>query len=142
MTLASLPQSSFCPSVCQHFKTSLKPLGQLNSHFIGLFVDEDHSKLHTLNWLSKLNKWPYKSRFIANSSACTATELSILLTSCLTVIKKMSLNIAQQFKKVMVKMYFWSINSAGEILNKLKSRGFLAFGLSTYDFTTLYFIAS
>ena len=54
----------------------------------GLFVDEDHSKLHTLNWLSKLNKWPYKSRFIANSSACTATELSIILTSCLTVIKK------------------------------------------------------
>ena len=30
---------------------------------------------------------PYKSRFIANSSACTTTELSILLTSCLTAIK-------------------------------------------------------
>ena len=28
-----------------------------------------------------------KSRFIANSSACTTTELSILLTSCLTAIK-------------------------------------------------------
>ena len=54
----------------------------------GLFVDEDHSKLHTLYWLSKLNKRPYKSRFIANSSACAATELSSLLTSCLTAIKK------------------------------------------------------
>ena len=32
-------------------------------------------------------KLPYKSRFIANSSACTTTELSILLTSCLTAIK-------------------------------------------------------
>ena len=53
----------------------------------GLFVDEDHSKLPTLYWLAKLHKRSFKSRFIANSSACTTTELSILLTSCLTVIK-------------------------------------------------------
>ena len=53
----------------------------------GLFVDEDHSKLPTLYWLPKLHKRPYKSRFIANSSGCTTTELSILLTSCLTAIK-------------------------------------------------------
>ena len=53
----------------------------------GLFVDEDHSKLPTLYWLPKLHKWPYKSHFIANSSACTTTELSILLTSCLIAIK-------------------------------------------------------
>ena len=49
---------------------------------------------------------PYKSRFIASSSACTATELSFLFTSCLTAIKIMSLNIAQQFMKEMVKIYF------------------------------------
>ena len=71
-----------------------------------LFVDEDHSKLPTLYWLPKLHKRPYKSRFIANSSACTTTELSILLTSCLTAIKTMSLNISQQFMKEMVKLYF------------------------------------
>ena len=99
-----------------------------------LFVDEDHSKLPTLYWLPKLHKRPYKSRFIANSSACTTTELSILLTSCLTAIKTMSLNIAQQFMKEMVKIYFGLL----KILNKLKSRGFLASGLSTYDFSTLY----
>ena len=72
----------------------------------GLFVDEDHSKLPTLYWLPKLYKRPYKSRFIANSSACTTTELSILLTSCLTATKTMSLNIAHQFMKDMVKIYF------------------------------------
>ena len=33
---------------------------------------------------------------------------------------------------------FWYIKNSGEILNKLKSRGFLASGLSTYDFSTLY----
>ena len=50
----------------------------------GLFVDEDHSKLPTLYWLPKLHKRPYKSRFTANSSACTTTELFIILTSCFT----------------------------------------------------------
>ena len=53
----------------------------------GLFVNEGHSKHPTLYWLPKLHKRPYKSRFIANSSACTTTELSILLTACLTAIK-------------------------------------------------------
>ena len=46
----------------------------------------------------------------------------------------MSLNIAQQFMKEMVKKYFGLL----KILNKLKSRGFLASGLSKYDFSTLY----
>ena len=52
-----------------------------------VFVYEDHSKLSTLYWLPKLHKRPYKSRFIANSSSCTTSELSILLTSCLNAIK-------------------------------------------------------
>ena len=72
----------------------------------GFFVDEDHSKLPTLYWLPKLHKRPYKSHFIANSSACTTTELSILLTFVSLQLKTMSLNIAQQFMKEMVKIYF------------------------------------
>ena len=63
-----------------------------------VFVDEDHSKLLTIYWLTKLHKRPYKLRFIANSSSCTPTELSILFDF-------MSLNIAQQFMKGMVKKY-------------------------------------
>ena len=31
---------------------------------------------------------PYKARFIANSSSCATTELSKLLTLCLTAVKK------------------------------------------------------
>ena len=99
-------------------------------------VDEDHSKLPTLYWLPKLHKRPHKPRLITNSSSCTTTELSILLTSCLTAIKNHVINITQQFMKGMVN--FWSIKISGEILNKLKSRGFLAASLSTYDFSTLY----
>ena len=49
----------------------------------------------------------------------------------------MSLNIAQQFIKN-GKNLLRSIKNSGEILNKLKSRGFKASGLSTYDFSTLY----
>ena len=42
---------------------------------------------------------------------------------------------SQQFMK-MVKNYFGLLKNSGEILNKLKFRGFLASGLSTYDFST------
>ena len=45
--------------------------------------------------------------------------------------------IAQQFMKEMVKMYFGLLKIQVKFL-KLKSRGFLASGLSTYDFSTLY----
>ena len=86
----------------------------------------------------KLHKRPYKSRFIANSSACTTTELSILLTSCLTAIKNHVIKYCTTVYERNGKNLFWSIKNSGEILNKLKSRGFLASGLSTYDFSTLY----
>ena len=103
-----------------------------------MFVDESHSKLPTLYWLPKLHKRPYKSRFIANSSACTTTELSILLTSCLFAIKNHVIKYCTTVYERNGKNLFWSIQNSGEILNKLKSRGFLASGLSTYDFSTLY----
>ena len=104
----------------------------------GLFVDEDHSKLPTLYWLPKLHKRPYKSRFIAHSSACTATELSILLTPCLTVTENHVIKYCTTVYERNGKNLFWSIKNSGGILNKLKSRGFLASALSTYD----YYIAS
>ena len=59
----------------------------------------DLSKPSTIYRLPKLHKRPYKLRFIANASSFTTTGLSILLTSCLTVIKTMSLNNAQKFMK-------------------------------------------
>ena len=99
----------------------------------GLFVDEDHSKLPTLYWLPKFHKRPYKSRFIANSSACTIFELSILLTSCLTAIKNHVIKYCTTVYERNGKNLFWSIKNSGESLNKLKFRGFLASGLSTYN---------
>ena len=43
-------------------------------------------------------------------------------------------SLCKKWKKKLI----WFIKNSGEILNKLKSRGFLASGLSTYDFSTLY----
>ena len=38
----------------------------------------------------------------------------------------------------MVKKLCWSIKISGGILNKIKSKGFPASSVSTYDFSTLY----
>ena len=64
--------------------------------------------------------------------------LQTLLTSCLTAIKNHVIKYCTTVYERNGKNLFWSIKTSGEILNKLKSRGFLASGLSTYDFSTLY----
>ena len=101
-------------------------------------VKERQDRLPTMYWLPKLHKRPYKARFIANSSSCTTTELSKLLTSCLTAVKNHVIRYCEKVYERSGKNLFWSIKNSGEVLNKLKSRGFRATSLSTYDFSTLY----
>ena len=55
-------------------------------HF-GVKAKENQDRVPTLYWLYKLHK-TIKARFIANFSSCTTTELSKLLTSCLTDVIK------------------------------------------------------
>ena len=50
-------------------------------------VKECQDKLPTIYWLPNPHKRPYEARFVANSSSCTITELSKLLTPCLTAVK-------------------------------------------------------
>lgn len=95
-------------------------------------------KVPTMYWIPKLHKTPYKSRFIANSTACSTTQISQLLTSCLIKIK-------EHVKKYCDKTYensginlFWSIINSGEILTKLETKRYQADTISTYDFSTLY----
>ena len=101
-------------------------------------VKERQDRLPTMYWLPKLHKTPYKARFIANSSSCTTTELSKLLTSCLTAVKNHVIRYCEKVYERSGKNLFWSIKNSGEVLNKLTSRGFRATSLSTYDFSTLY----
>ena len=60
------------------------------------------------------------------------------MTSCLTAIKNHVIKYCIIVYERNGKILFCSIKKSGEILNKLKSRGFLAYSLSTYDFSTLY----
>ena len=64
--------------------------------------------------------------------------MSILLTSFLTATKNHVIKYCTTVYERNGKNLFWSIKNSGEIHNKLKSRGFLASVLSTYDFSTLY----
>ena len=93
--------------------------------------------LHSIGYLNCTKK-TYKARFIVNSSSCTTTELSKLLTSCLTTIKKHVIKYCEKVYERSGKNLFWSIRNSCEELNKLKSRYLCASSLSTYDFSTLY----
>ena len=95
-------------------------------------------KLPTMYWIPKLHKSPYKARFIANSTSCTTTNVSVLLTSCLTKIKEhVERYCDKTFQNSGINL-FWSIKNSTEILDKLKSKRNLASTISTYDFSTLY----
>ena len=93
-------------------QTSEKEKSVINNHIFhnatrfAVSVNEDQERLPTFYWLPKLHKKPCKARFIANSSSCTTTELSKLLTSCLTTIKNTLLNIVKKSMKGPVKIYF------------------------------------
>ena len=89
-------------------------------------------------WIPKLHKQPYKARFIANSSSCTTTNISKLLTSCLTAIKLHVKRYCAQVYENSGKHLFWSIKNSGDILDKLKIKNYNVSSVSTYDFSTLY----
>ena len=61
-----------------------------------------------------------------------------MLTSCFTTIKNHVIKYCEKVHERSGKNLFWSIKNSCEVLNKLKSRGFRASSLSTYDFSTLY----
>ena len=64
--------------------------------------------------------------------------VSRFLTSCLTEFKNHVIKYCETVFERNGKNLFWSTKFSGEILNKLKSKGFLASSVSTYDFSTLY----
>ena len=81
--------------------------------------------LARLFYLDPLSKYP-------------TTSLSKVLTSCLTAIKNHWIKYCEKTYEREGINYFWSIKNSTEILNKLKTKGFKASTISTYDFSTLY----
>ena len=80
--------------------------------------------LHSIGYLNCTKK-TYKARFIANSSSCTTTELSKLLTSCLTTIKNHVIEYCEKVCERSGKNLFWSIKNSCEVLNKLNLEVFV-----------------
>ena len=104
--------------VLRNAKTDRTPRQTVPDHCLSFYFP-------TMYWLPKLHKTPYKERFIANSSSCTTTELSKLLSSCLTAVKNHVIRYCEKVYERSGKNLFWSIKNSGEVVNKLKSRGFV-----------------
>ena len=66
------------------------------------------------------------------------TELSKLLTSCLTAVRNMLSSIVKRYMRDQVNPNLGLLKNSGEILDKLKARDFNAASMSTYDVSTLY----
>ena len=65
-------------------------------------------------------------------------RLELSFPVCHTAIKKHVIKYCDKVFERSGGNLFWSIKNSNEILNKLKSRQFRTFSLSTYDFATLY----
>ena len=64
----------------------------------------------------------YKARFVAYSISVLTTELSKLLTTSLTAVKKHVIKYCEKVYERFGKKLFWSIKNSDEILDKLKAR--------------------
>ena len=75
-----------------------------------------------------------------NSSSCATSELSKLLTPCLTAVKIHVIKYCEKVYERSVESFFRSIKNPGEISDKRKARDFNATSLSTYDFLLFTFL--
>ena len=102
-------------------------------------TNDVQNDLPSLYWIPKLHKRPYKARFIAGSSKCSTTELSKILTSVLSTIKKG----LQAYCDVVYSRsginQMWILKNSKELLDNLKSRSLSKItSIKTFDFSTLY----
>ena len=84
-------------------------------------IKEKQDRLPSLFWLPKLHKRPYKARFITNSSSCTTTVLSKLLTLCLAAVKTHWIRYYDTVYERDGINYFWSIKKMFSINLNLKT---------------------
>ena len=109
------------------------------SSSFGVNAKDDDTDLPSLYWIPKLQKDPYKQRFIAGSSSCSTKHLFKLLTSILTTAK-------EGFKKYCDVIYshsginqIWILKNLKELLDNLQSHSLTSIhSIKTYDFSTLY----
>ena len=81
-----------------------------------------------------------KTQKTENSSIFPLGENGLLKST--TAVKYHVIRCCERVYERSGKNLFWSIKNPGKVLNKLKSSGFRATSLSTYDFSTLYITLS
>ena len=93
------------------------------------------SFLHSIGYLNYTNNHIRHDLLLILTHA-RLPKYQKLLTSCLTTIKNHVIKYCEKAYERSGKNLFWSMKNSCEVLNKLKSRGFRASSLSTYDFST------
>ena len=89
------------------------------SNIFKLDTTEDNKMLPKLFWIPKLNKNPYKFRFIAGARGCTTKSLSVMVNFGLKIVKDNFRNYCNAIFKNSGYDYFWSINSTQEFIRKI-----------------------
>jgi hypothetical protein len=100
------------------------------------------SKCHSLPsmyWLPKLHKNPYKSRFIAASSKCTTTKLSLLLTKGLEKVQQYMHNRSSVIFGNSGINSMWILKNSQSLLDSISASHIDFYdSITTWDFSTLY----
>ena len=106
----------------------------------GIETSDDELDLPYIYWIPKMQKSPYKHRFIAGSSKCSTKPLSILLTKLLTHIKQgLQKYCETAYSRSGINQMWILKNSKELILEHLKSPTFnRVTSIKSFDFSTLY----
>ena len=105
----------------------------------GIQTTDEELDLPYIYWIPKMQKNPYKHRFIAGSSKCSTKPLSILLTKLLTHIKQGLQKYCETSYSRSGVNQIWILKSSKELLEHLQSPNFNHItNIKSFDFSTLY----
>ena len=102
----------------------------------GIKVEHENMCLPCIFWNPKLQKDPYKARFIAGAKHCATKPLNILVNSSLKLLREYFGKYCEAIYNNSCINQFWSIESSIQFLNILRNNE--VYNLQVYDFTTLY----
>jgi hypothetical protein len=100
---------------------------------------KESEDLPNLYWIPKLQKTPYKERYIAGSSTCSTKELSIHLIKIMSAVKEGQQKYCETVYSRSDINHMLILKNSKDLLDNLKSRSFSKISsINTFDFSTLY----
>ena len=86
----------------------------------GIKCKEVNLCIPRLFWIPKLHKNLYKCRFIAGSRQCSTKHLSVVVNSCLQVVREQFRKYCLAIEKNSGMNTFWSINYTLEFFDRIR----------------------